>query len=210
MLFSVNRYTGYQVVEMNKHEFNRLTAKLLEVEEFKHLTDKMFRCLVLFADYKSPLRQHPRDQRFKLAALEAGYKIDNSAHVVLEKRARDLFNEDNKYWNAAYEKYMAFQHDEDRELVSMVDSQIDNIRKLLNQSIDIKDEKAEVLMEKRNKLIASLPNLVETKRTLSRIVGKEEEIMGSISDDESDAPRERSLIDQINEEELKQRGDETN
>lgn len=207
MLFAVNRFSSYQTTEMNKSEFNKLTARLLEVAEFKNLTDKMFRCLVLFADYKSPIRQKPRDERFKLAALEAGYKIDNSAHVVLEKRARDLFNEDNKYWNAAYEKYMQFQHDEDRELVSMVDSQIDNIRKLLNQPIDIRDEKAEVLMEKRNKLIASLPSLVETKRNLSRIVGKEEEFMGSVADEEG-TPIERSLVDMVNEEELRQREDD--
>lgn len=184
--------TAYPKVEMNQTEFTRLTAKMLEIEEFKNLTDKMFRCLVLFADYKSPFRQKPKEDRFKLAALEAGYSIDSHHQNQLEKRARELIAGDNKYWNAAYKRYMEMQHDEDREVLSMVDQQIDNIRKMLQTPTE--DEK---LLQTRSKLLGDLPGLIETKRNLSRIMGKEEEFMGNVQEEKQ---QERSLVDEFNEE----------
>lgn len=177
---------------MTQAEFTRLTAKLLEIQEFKNLTDKMFRCLVLFADYKSPFRLKPREDRFKLAALEAGYSIDSHHQNQLEKRARELIAGDNKYWNEALKKYMSMQHDEDREVLEMVDQQIDNIRNMLKTPTD-----DEAQITKRNKILSDLPALIETKRKLSRIMGKEEEIMGSVQEEQR---QERSLVDEFNEE----------
>lgn len=184
--------TVYPKVEMTQAEFTRLTAKLLEIQEFKNLTDKMFRCLVLFADYKSPFRLKPREDRFKLAALEAGYSIDSHHQNQLEKRARELIAGDNKYWNEALKKYMSMQHDEDREVLEMVDQQIDNIRNMLKTPTD-----DEAQITKRNKILSDLPALIETKRKLSRIMGKEEEIMGSVQEEQR---QERSLVDEFNEE----------
>lgn len=184
--------TVYPKVEMTQAEFTRLTAKLLEIEEFKNLTDKMFRCLVLFADYKSPFRLKPREDRFKLAALEAGYSIDSHHQNQLEKRARELIAGDNKYWNEALKKYMSMQHDEDREVLEMVDQQIDNIRSMVKTPTE---DEAQIL--KRNKILADLPGLIETKRKLSRIMGKEEELMGSVQEEQR---QERSLVDEFNEE----------
>jgi hypothetical protein len=187
---------------MDNHEFTRLTAKLLEIPEFAVLSDKQFRTLVLFADYKSPFRQKPKEDRFRLAALEAGYSVDSGKQNQLEKIARDMLYGNNKKWNAALEKYMAIQHDDDREVLDMVDAQMDNIRKMI--ATPAEDEAS---LEKRNKLILSLPGLIETKRKISRMVGKEEELMGN-TQEESGEKVVKSLVDEVNEELMNQKQDD--
>jgi len=187
-------------IEPNKDVFKTNPEALIYVE-FKNMTPKMFKCLILYADYKSPLRQKPKDDRFKLAAMQAGYKIDSSHHTQIEKRAREIFATENKYWNAGYTKYMELQHDEDRESLEMVESQINNIRDIMKVAIKAADEKAESILLSRTKLITSLPELLETKRKIARILDIEMEVMGdSIDGSDEGAPRKLSLVDVINEE----------
>jgi len=190
-------------IEPNKDVF-KTNPEALIYEEFKHMTSKMFKCLILFADYKSPLRQKPKDDRFRLAAMQAGYKVDSSHHEQLEKRARELFSEDNKYWNAGFAKYMEIQHDEDRESLEMVEAQINNIRDVLKVSIKAEDEKAEDTLLRRTKLITSLPELLKTKREIARILDIELTVMGdSTEGDVEGEPRKLSLVDKINMENQK-------
>lgn len=192
MLFSVNKTSGYPKLDMPKEEFNRLTAKLLEIEEFRHLTDKMFRCLVLYADYRSPFRQKPSKDRFRLAAIEAGYSVDSNHHNQLEKRARELIDGKNKYWNAAIKRYMEIQHDEDRVALAAIDRQIANVYKMLEKDTDDVAE-----LEKRGKLLKTLPELLRTKREIAQAAGREEELVGSIEEDA--IVTDQSLMDEVNE-----------
>src|SRR6478736_5537660 len=187
-------------IEPNKDVF-KTNPEALIYEEFKNMTPKMFRCLILFADYKSPLRQKPKDTRFHLAALQAGYKVDSHHHIQIEKRAREVFDGDNQYWNAGYAKYMELQHDEDRESLDMTNAQIENIRTILKTPVAEDDEKAEAKLLSRNKLVNSLPELLATKRQISRILDIEVEVMGdTIDGSETGEPRKLSLADRINEE----------
>jgi archaellum component FlaC len=182
----------FRVPAHNQNPFDANPAAKA-IKEFAEMTPKMFRALILFADYKSPLRQKPRDERFKLACMQAGYRIDSAHQHQLEKRARELFYGDNKYWEAGYKKYMEIQHDEDRDILNMVDAQIENIKTLMSTKTEDVAE-----LDKRNKMIINLPQLVETKRRLSRLMDKEEEIMGTTIDEEAETDRKLSWIDQEN------------
>lgn len=181
-------------VEPNKDVFS-LNPQAKAIEEFSHMTSKMFTCLILYADYKSPLRQKPPADRFRLAAIQAGYKVDSHHQTQLEKRARELFAGDNVYWEAGLKKYMEIQHDEDREYLSMIDQQIENIRSMLKTATD-----DEAQIKKRNEILSGLPGLIETKRKLSRILDMEEEIMGNTESETNGEPRKLSLVDKLNEE----------
>jgi hypothetical protein len=180
-------------VEHGKDVF-KLNPEALAIEEFKNMTPKMFTCLILFADYKSPFRQKPIDIRFKLAAMQSGYKIDSSHHTQIEKRARELFAGDNKYWEAGYKKYMEIQHNEDLEMLEIVEAQLNNIRTVLKTTSDDVDE-----LKKRSKLLEDLPTLLETKRRVARLLDMEAEVMGTIESEE-EKPRALSLVDRISEE----------
>jgi hypothetical protein len=182
-------------VEHNKNIFD-LNPEAKSISEFAYLTDKMFKCLVFFADYKSPFRQKPKDERFTMAALQAGYKVDSHHQTQLEKRARLIFGEQNEYWNAAYRKYMDLQHDEDREMLQLVDTHLDNLRQLIGSpSTD------EAELEKRTKMVIQLPAIMKTKRDLAKIAGKEEELMGDIQDEFVETQNDKiPLIDRVNAE----------
>lgn len=191
MLFPVTKNSGYPKSDMTKDEFNRLTGKLLEIEEFKHLTDTMFRCLVLYADYRSPFRQKPSKERFRLAAIEAGCSVDSHHHNQLEKRVREWIDGKNKYWNAALKRYMEMQHDEDRVALAAIDAQIANVYKMLEKETDDIAE-----LEKRGKVLKTLPEMLRTKREIAQVAGREEELVGA-ADETPDV--EKSLIDEDNE-----------
>lgn len=170
--------------------------ELSQMAEFVHLTDKQMRALIWFADYRSPLRQKPRDERMKLACLQAGYKPMQDKNTTLEFRAREIMGGSLEAWNTALAKYMSLQHDEDREMVDLVDAQVDNIRSLI--STPTSDE---ALLEKRNKLINSLPELRETKRKLAKMANMEETIMGIVEADGKEGnERKKSLFDRVTEE----------
>lgn len=164
--------------------------------EFKALTDKQMKTLIWFADYRSPFRQKPQDERMKLACLKAGYITMKDKNQTLEFRAREIMGGKLEVWNDALKSYMKMQHDEDREMVDLVDSQIENIRSVLATKTD-----DEALLEKRNKLINSLPDLRETKRKLARMANMEELVMGiAESNEEEGNKRSLSLIDRVVEE----------
>lgn len=183
------------VPKLNEDIF-KTYPELKQVEEFSALTDKQMRTVIWFADYTGPFRQKPKDDRMKLACLQAGYKPMQNKHVTLEFRAREIMGGELEVWNTALAKYMAMQHDEAREMIDMVDAQVDNIRTVI--ATPTSDEAS---LEKRNKLINSLPDLHETKRKLARMANMEETVMGiSESDTKEGTERKMSLIDKVNEE----------
>lgn len=176
-------------------DLNKQNPSLKMIPEFAALNEKQMRTLIWYVDYQSPFRNKPKDDRFRLAALQGGYKIDNAKRVVLEVRARELFAGDVDKWNTALNKYMEMQHDEDREMIEMVESQIENIRSVIKTPTDDADELA-----KRTKLINSLPDLKKTKRELARTAGIEMEVMGADMTEEV-STRTLSQIDQLTMEE---------
>lgn len=166
--------------------------ELEAIPEFYELNDRQMKALIWYADYRSPFRQKPQKERFRLACLEAGYKPMVDRDITLESRAREIMDGKLEKWNVAYAKYMEMQHDDAREMVDLVDSQLENIRSMMKEpSTD------EATLEKRNKLINSLPSLMETKRNLARLANMEELIMGIEESNADDGgKRKRSLIDE--------------
>lgn len=147
--------------------------ELLAIPEFYELNERQMTALIWFADYRSPFRQKPKEERMRLACLEAGYKVMEDKNTTMEFRAREMMAGKVDKWNTALKKYMDMQHDEAREQIDMVDAQVDNIRKIISTPTD-----DEAILEKRNKLINSLPDLNETKRKLAKQANMEELVMG--------------------------------
>lgn len=166
--------------------------ELESIAEFEALNDKQMKTLIYFADYKSPFRQRPKDDRFRLAAIEAGYKVDSQKNITLEVRARELYDGKIEKWNDAYKKYMVMQHNEDMEMLALVDMQLENIRLLMGTPTDDVAE-----LEKRNKLINSLPDLRTTKAKLAASSGLEDYVSGAGDTPEDTGKRQLSLLDRV-------------
>lgn len=166
--------------------------ELESIAEFEALNDKQMKTLIYFADYKSPFRQRPKDDRFRLAAIEAGYKVDAQKNITLEVRARELYDGKIDKWNDAYKKYMVMQHNEDMEMLALVDMQLENIRHLMGTPTDDVAE-----LEKRNKLINSLPDLRTTKAKLAASSGLEDYVSGAGDTVEESGKRQLSLLDKV-------------
>lgn len=166
--------------------------ELESIAEFEALNDKQMKTLIYFADYKSPFRQRPKDDRFRLAAIEAGYKVDSQKNITLEVRARELYDGKIEKWNDAYKKYMVMQHNEDMEMLALVDMQLENIRSLMGTPTDDVAE-----LEKRNKLINSLPDLRTTKAKLAASSGLEDYVSGAGDTPEDTGKRQLSLLDRV-------------
>lgn len=149
--------------------------------------DKKMRFVMLVADYKSPLRHHPDQKRRNLAALEAGWTIQDNALRTLDFRGKKVADGKDKAVEAAIAKYRELQKDEDMELLALYDSQIENIRATLSvKSTDV-DE-----LKKRSALLEGLPELAKAKRELAKTTGTDVEIL-----DETPVAANLSLIDRV-------------
>lgn len=186
-------------IQKNKSVFDsapglRLIASFQALDDPKDTQDRKMRFVMLVADYKSPLRQHPEKQRRKLAAMECGYKIMDTTHDTLDYRARLLLEGKDEKVEAAILKYHEIQYNEDIGNLEMIDRQIDNIKDVIKSPTADLDE-----LKKRNTLLQTLPELVETKKRLARIAGMKEAEMASMEISE-DKPL--SLIDKIHAESI--------
>lgn len=181
-------------IQKNKSIYDSAPGLRL-IKEFADLErgegDKM-KFVMLVADYKSPLKQHPEQRRRELAALECGYKVMDKTHATLDFRAREVVAGKDEKVEAAIKKYREIQFNEDRGNMEMITQQIENIKEVLKQKTDDVDE-----LQKRTKVLQTLPELVETRIRLAKIAGLKEEDTGETPAGEQ---RALSLIDKIHEE----------
>lgn len=147
---------------------------------------------MLVADYQSPLKQHPEPKRRELAALEAGWVVQSNAQKTIDARGKILVDGKDKDVERAIAKYREIQHNEDRELLSLYDTQLGNIKAAILVTSSDPDE-----LKKRNLLLESIPSLKESKNRLAKLTDLED----LIQKEEEDAGIERSLIDKIADEE---------
>lgn len=153
MLFKVNQ----------KDSVFKLNPELYSVPEFAELNAKQMTTIILVFDYKSPFRQKPQKDRWKLAFLAAGYVPEEGKGSVFNMRCREMQDGKHTKVNAAIKKYLEIQHDEDIELLETVQHQINTIKTMVRKSWE---DPADV--DKINKLVNSLPELRERQRELAR------------------------------------------
>lgn len=160
-----------------------------DVLDRSRLDDRLMRFVMLVADYDSPLKQHPEKKRRELAILSSGGKVQDHNHTALDMRSRQIVEGRDSDVEAAIKKYREIQYNEDREMLIVVNSQIDSIKTMiLEKTFDV-DE-----LKKRNALLLTLPELVETKKKLAKMANMEEEVFESETAGES---RPVSLIDKV-------------
>jgi len=165
----------------------RLIKEFKEIEETSK-DDKKIRFVMLVADYKSPLRQHPEKKRRELAALQAGYTVQDNSHTTIDFRGKKLMDGKDPLIEAAIERYKTIQYNEHMDGLEIIQKQIDNIKTLTNLPAEDALE-----LTRRSTLIQSLPQLYLTKRELLAQAGVEEKI----AEETSAVDRPMSLIDEI-------------
>ena len=169
--------------------------ELLNIPEFAELTDKQFRYVAFYVDFKSPFRHQPDEERKRLAAIEAGYSIQNGHSKTLDQKAREIMAGKNEKVNAALLKYKSLAPNEDREQLQLYTIQIANIRKLIEKG---SDDPAE--LKRLNDLLLTLPDLKKSQRDLAKTVGMEEEL--AKIEEEALKNKDKKMIDIIANEEL--------
>ena len=197
MLYQIER--GKSVFD--SHNGLRLIPEFAALEEDARVGDKWMRYVMLVADYKSPLKQHPITKRKELAILSAGGKIQNRNHETLDLRAREIVEGKNPKVEAALAKYLEIQHDEDRDMLEIINKQIELIKKTIMSSttkVDGKDVPVETdELKKRNALLMTIPDLVEAKKKLARIADIKDEVF---IEETSQEVKPLSLVDRIYQE----------
>jgi len=164
----------------------RLISQFAKIEE-NSKDDKKMRFVMLVADYKSPLRQHPEKKRRELAALQSGYTVQDNSHTTIDFRGKQLIDGKDKVVEAAIAEYKKIQHNEHMDGLEIIQKQIDNIKTLTNTPAEDALE-----LSRRSTLIKDLPSLYTTKRELLTLAGYEEKI-----NEESGTERTLSLLDEL-------------
>lgn len=165
----------------------RLIKEFAQIEETSK-DDKKMRFVMLVADYKSPLRQHPEKKRRELAALQAGYTVQDNSHSTIDFRGKKLIDGKDPLIEAAIERYKSIQYNEHMDGLDIIQKQIDNIKSLTEKPAEDALE-----LTRRSTLIQSLPQLYLTKRELLAQAGVEDKINEEVGT--SDKPL--SLIDEL-------------
>lgn len=166
------------------------------IPEFCDLSDKQARTLILVFDYRSPFRQRPQKDRWKLAFLAAGYEPENTKDKVFNMRCREMMDGKHTKFNEAIKKYLEMQYDDDFENLQAIQTQIENIKAMVNKSWTDPDD-----LKKINGLLLSLPDLREAQKTIMR----NSKIEYSFGEPEEDAATQnmstidRMVLDESNE-----------
>lgn len=171
-----------------------LNPELKSIPEFVAISGKKFKYVAFLVDYKSPYRQHTNiHEKKRLALLEAGYVVQGTHQKTLEPRAREIMNGEDPDVEKAIIKYKELQYDEDKELIQLYQTQIENIKKAVrNKPEDPAD------LEKTNKLLLSLPSLRSAQRDLAAAAGIEVTI-----EESSEPDKPMSTIDEVMSEQIK-------
>lgn len=166
------------------------------IAEFAACSSPEMVYVTMYTDYLSPLRQQPDFERKRLAALAAGYKPQDTHSKTLQPKAREMINGERPHVEAAIKKYRELQHNEDRELLKLYQTHIDNIKTIVAKATDDVDE-----AKKRGDLLLKLPELRKSQRELAKSVGMEDEL--SKIESESQENKKLSTIDKVHAENLK-------
>lgn len=186
MLFKINQ----------KESIFKSNPELSSVPEFAELSDKQMKTVALVFDYKSPFRQKPQKDRWKLAFLAAGYEPETTKDKVFNLRCREMMDGKNPKVTKAIQKYLDIQFDEDIENLKAIQTQIENIRAMVQKPWTDPDD-----LKKVNGLLLTLADL----RAEQQKIATNARIEYSFGEQEEDAATQnmstidRMVLDESNE-----------
>lgn len=152
------------LLKITNKAINEDNPWIVDVEQFKPLTDRQLKYIYYGFDYHSPLRSLPLKDRLRQAALMAGYKMEKDGSRP-DANARALIEGKIKSVEVAITKYNQLQFDEDRETYESVCTLLRQLRELNN-----KPDKNVNELEKAVKMSKEIDKLTETKRKLEDLL----------------------------------------
>ena len=167
-----------------------LNDGLKAIREFASLSDRQFTAVALYADYASPLRKLPEQQRREQAAIIAGWPMEGRR---LDKNGRNFVLGKVKSIETAISKYKEIQYDKDRETLAGIDRQIHEIMEIVkedkikaatkvttskdgNVTENIDHELRYKLVEAATKMAKTLPDLYRSRKEMMDLIGDKENV----------------------------------
>lgn len=148
-------------------DFFELNPGLRVVPAFKDLTDMQMKyiCLVCDPSHDNPVRTLQGKTKREKAAVLAGYKLETDGKR-LAKQGREIVDGKNRNIEAGIVNFKALHYDEKTDTYESINNQIGQIRDFL------KSKQEDPIQLKRGLLLgAQLPELVEAKQKLERLLG---------------------------------------
>lgn len=157
MLFKIKQ--GVDIFELN--------PELSTIDEFSKLDSRQMTTVALYADYESPFKTKPDQQRRELAAKTAGYEMEPDGKR-LDKNGRNFVYGKTVSLERAIAKYREIQYDENKSILEAYDKLIQKAIFLMSYSPkdeDMEKNPKQVLemAEKAAKLAKELPGIKEAK-----------------------------------------------
>jgi hypothetical protein len=182
--------------KVDNNDFFLTNPSASSIPEFAECNSNEMKYVAMYVDYLSPIRQQPDGERKRLAALAAGYPPQSTHDKTFQPKVREMINGQKPKVEAAIKKYRELQYNEDRELLRLYQTHIDNIKTIVNSPTDDVDE-----AKKRGAMLLTIPELRKSQRELARTVGLEDEIV--LIQEESIENRKMSTLDKVHNEESK-------
>jgi len=177
-----------------------LSPELKSIVEFERLTPRQMTYVALVADYKSPFRKLPIEDKKLRAAATAGYQYEKDGKKP-DKNMRSVMDDKVQNINAAIKKYNELQHDEDYETLMGVNKLIEDVREF-NGKKDKTPRELEVAM---NLTVGKLDKLLTTKKKIQEILenrvdmGTPENKLSEEGDEDITQETNLTLIDQLDD-----------
>lgn len=163
------------------------------IPEFERLTERQMRYVMLVDFHGSPLRLLKTEERKFRAALMAGYKLEKDGKR-LDINGRNLVEGKVGSIEAARKVLKDIQYDNEYELMSALNTQIDEMIKFFKKS----DKTAQEL-EKSVQMMTKLPTILETKKKILEILNfRDQNVVDSTEEAVQDTVNV-SLLDEENE-----------
>lgn len=153
--------------ELDLFEANPSLNSFQEFRAFKDDQDTL-RWLFLTYDYDTPYRRIPIEQRKTTVGISVGLKTRRTkSSMILDRSCKDIVELTRKGLKEAFDRFMTFQFDEDKDLLMVYDEQINKIKNMVRGAMDKATD-----MQKVNKmLIEEVPKIREAKKTLMEMLG---------------------------------------
>lgn len=138
-----------------------------EIANFSSLsecTDRELRWIFFVFDYETPLRKIPYEERIQKAADIAGFKREPSGR--LDKNARETVSFKIPRIRPAVNEFMGLQYDQEQELLSAYNAQIDQAIQLMKK--ENKSDKEWMIVDRTNKMIQGW---IKSKKDLELTLG---------------------------------------
>ncbi len=157
--------------------------ELLLIPEFKVLTSRQMRYVMLVDWYGSPLRLMKVDNRKLKAAYMAGYKSEKGSDKP-DANTRALVNSKVVSVEAARRQMKEIQHDNEMDLKEALDTQIEEVINFFK-----KPDKTALELDKAVNLMTKLPAILETKRKIMELLNFREPnlVVDEIKEEETES-----------------------